>query len=143
MRSKGVIDIKKMVTFTVVGALLLAIVFAALGLPASRAQNALSGAVVGAIAGVLICMAICVLGRSLSSPDPVADYRPSVAANAIVGGYVGLIIVSVLTTITFTLVGVFNHLPNPFLWGTLVSALVGWIAGAFLGVLIGATWEKA
>lgn len=143
MMNRGVIDIRKMVTFMVVGALILAVIFAVLGLPASMAQNALSGAIVGAIAGMLICMAICVLGRMLLPVADASNDRPSIASNAIIGGYVGLIFVSILTTIAFTLVGVFNHLPNPFLWGTLISALVGWFVGAFLGVLIGVTWNRA
>lgn len=135
--------IGRTVTLMLVAALFLTITFSLFGFSKSFVQNAVSGAIAGALSGLLICMAVCVLGPRLSSWVDTGRSGSDALLNAIVGGYAGLIITSILVTIAFTAVGMINHLSHPFLWGAVVGALSGWSLGAILGAIIGASWRQA
>ena len=139
--NERVLTIRKAITFVFVSSLLLAIAFAILDFSGDFTQNALSGAIVGAISGLVICATVCVFENKLMPQVDYRYFRTGIVPNAIVGGYIGLIVTSVLITITFTIVGLINHLPDPYRWGTLISALAGWLLGALMGAIIGASWR--
>ena len=132
----------RMIVFALLSALLLAIAFTILDFSENFVQNVLSGAIVGAITGVVICAAIGVLERELIPQEDIRHSATGTVSNVIIGGCVGLIAASVLVTITFTIVGQINHLPDPFLWGALISTLAGWPLGILIGVIIGAGWRR-
>ena len=135
------IDIKKTTTFTIISTFLLASAFAIFDFSGDLAQDTLSGAIVGAFSGLVICVVVCVLEHKLMPQVDARHSRTSTFSNAIIGGFIGLIVTSVLVTITFTISGLINHLPDPFLWGMLITALAGWVLGALIGAIIGAGWR--
>jgi hypothetical protein len=141
-KNEMAIPIRKTVALTFVSALFSAIAFVFLDFTRGFSQNALSGAIVGAVSGLVMCAALCVLEPQLMPQANVRHSKTGTVSNAIIGGFVGLIVTSVLVTIAFTIVGQINHLPDPFLWGALISALAGWALGALIGAMIGASWEQ-
>lgn len=134
--------IRKTVTLTLVSALLLAVASAIVGYSESLVHNALFGAIVGALSGLLICAIVCRVGNELASQIGAGHPRTGTIGNVIVGACVGLIITSVLVTVSLTAVGLINHRPDPFLWGAMISSLGAWVLGGLLGALIGAAWSR-
>jgi len=137
------IDVKRIAIVMFAAAFVLAGASAFIGYSGNLVEDVLTGAIVGAVAGLLTCMAICVLGDKLMPEPDIRKSPEGRLTNAIIGGYVGLIATGVLVTIAVTILGAINDRPAPFLWGTLISSLGGWIVGGVLGVLIGVSWNRA
>lgn len=60
----------------------------------------------------------------------------------LIGAHLGLIVTSVIETVTFTIAGTINNLPDPLVWAALLSGPGGSVAGAIMGATIGASWER-
>jgi hypothetical protein len=135
-------NIRRTVLFMLVSAFLLTIAFFIFGVSENPVQNLAIGLAVGAISGLVTCAAVCKIGDKLMPEADVRRSRTGVITSAIIGGYVDLMVTSILVTLALTIIGVINDVPAPFLWGALVSCLGGWIAGALVGGIIGASWER-